>query len=541
MAQNLAINNSGATPFTFPGMTPAKYTLGLGGLTPTASTATASPKQSPAVLPPPPKPPSPPTNQDVKSHTVSSDGSVTQTYHPTTSGLLPSAPAKPTPTQASQANTAGETITDVNGNQGVAKFNSMTGQSLTPSSTDPTSPATPSTTPPAAPSNPVIDPKTGQATFPGLIAGLANVGTQGDPQVQKYTDDIANIEKQNANTQADIAANQNLSGSVANGRSAIATNLNTGKLNAAQSGLTNALSGQGQEISALNSAGGLAAPVTTPGLFSPQSGNAVNPQVVGNAVQQAINLVNNGTPVTDPTVQSLLSPFGFVGTNALVDAEQSMNGGKFNPTAQSTSANTNSQIGSQFQKQAATLDNSLKQFSNIGSIASNFLQSNKLINPNGLPAINGAISSYIGTLGNPAALKDYQLIMNDASALQQAVIGSYGNSTPTGDEAKTLSTDPTTLDAAGLSSWLNTLTQLGGSQLSSLQGSSSDAYNSSGSYSGAPTTANTATPTVAAPNTAITPVQGAQAASGEGLNILGGIEGLFGKVVGSAAQLFGEL
>jgi hypothetical protein len=78
-----------------------------------------------------------------------------------------------------------------------------------------------------------------------------------------------------------------------------------------------------------------AAPVQQAGLLTnPYTGQPLNPNLVSNAVQQANQLVSNGTPITDPTVQALLSPFGFYGTSALVQAQQVLTEGTFNPANQ---------------------------------------------------------------------------------------------------------------------------------------------------------------------------------------------------------------
>ncbi len=80
----------------------------------------------------------------------------------------------------------------------------------------------------------------------GLLQGIAEKGT---PQVDQMTKNIKGLQQ----TQTEIANNPNLASEVASGRGQALT----GQINAAQTGLSNALQQQGQQINAAGNAGQL--------------------------------------------------------------------------------------------------------------------------------------------------------------------------------------------------------------------------------------------------------------------------------------------
>ncbi len=400
---------------------------------------------------------------------------------------------------------------------------------------------------------------TGSNNLATANKGLLDIAQGNNPNIQADIQKINEIKKSMANTPGEIAANPNALQPISDARSAITSNAQNAQLSAAEAGLANEYTGQGQQISAgstvlgganttqgqgisgLGSNAGMLSPVTTPALFNPINGQPINPQLLGNAIKTANDLVNNGTPISDPTVQSLLSPYGFVGTQALVNAQQAASGGGFNPAAQNATANQNISQGTQYQGAATDLDTGLKQLDNVSSLATNFLNTNKLLNPSDNPDYNAGINTYVGKFKNPADKLNYEMIMGDIAKFQSQILASNNGQIPTAITNQLASFDPHNLSAAQLMPYLQTLKQLGGNQLSVLQGQSSSSLNSGAKpYAGSPT--QTSTTPISAP--AETSVGGSQvnnpilqAAIGNIMNIGGGI---WNSVTGLAAHLFGQ-
>lgn len=155
----------------------------------------------------------------------------------------------------------GQSFTDSNGNQGTAKFSSSTGQPLP--NPDNVNVGQGSTTGPytqtqdkglfgqlvgnsANASQGAYN--TGSSNYNAADIGLMGLVNNGSPEVNAANQNVQNITNQNANTQAAIGANPNIAQNVADARGLLATNLNATKLNTAETGLTNALSEQGQKI-----------------------------------------------------------------------------------------------------------------------------------------------------------------------------------------------------------------------------------------------------------------------------------------------------
>lgn len=114
-------------------------------------------------------------------------------------------------------------------------------------------------------------------TYGGLVGDLANLGKKGSSGVQKATDALANFRKSAANYKADIYSAPT-SARVMQGRDQAVQLANAQTDAALAASVQNALTAQGQEISALGTAAGYAQPVQiAPGstLSSPLTGETV--------------------------------------------------------------------------------------------------------------------------------------------------------------------------------------------------------------------------------------------------------------------------
>lgn len=362
------------------------FSLSTAGAMPTVSSNLSKPYSGPAItvgqLP----------SKQVNQTGLTNDGTnipvkLPTTTVPLTSGMLPSSAPKATTPLAST------TITDPAGNTVKHTYQNNTSSSAsTPSYSGPSyaglvgtdTRVTPNTTPPAQPVNvsagtnqPVnpsatsnantvpIDPATNQpyannTTTLQSAANAVNAARQPTADESYYNNmAVTGKELQNINTLSPYAESQlyggtgqqlapdeaapDLQGRAA-GTNALAGSLGNIFGSAAQTGETNAIAQQQQNLGGAEALLGSAAPVTQAGMLTnPYTGQPLNPSLVSNAVQQASQLVSNGTPITDPTVQALLSPFGFYGTSALVQAQQTLSGGNFNPANQSAAGQANAQ------------------------------------------------------------------------------------------------------------------------------------------------------------------------------------------------------
>lgn len=317
-------------------------------------------------------------------------------------------------------------------------------------------------------------------------------------------------------------------------------------------GNAQALTGQAQTQSAQQAAGGLSQPVTQFGqLTSPFTGTPIgggtitsNPQL-NTAVQSAMQLVQNGASPQDPAVQSLLSPFGYAGQQAFTNAQQQSTGGTYNPTAQSAVASSNASQGVNYKQQAVDLNTSLQQLDSASTLATNFLSS---ANANGIPLnstqnpnFNAGLNTYIGSITNPAAKLQYNAIIGDISKFTSSILASNSGQIPTAVTNTLQSFDPSTLSAAQLGPYLQTLQDLGNNQLNVLQNQTQNLVPNANTntYVGAPATQSTNAPT--APNSTVAnsaPQNPVQTGLGLGMNLIGGIENF---VSGLAGKLFSAL
>lgn len=265
----------------------------------------------------------PPTTQDVKAHTVNNaDGtSTSQTYYPSTS----------------QGSTPGIISGGSNTTQPI------TGNTQTPSG------ATVNADTGALVSNPT---NTG-TTLPGLIGQLAGQGqpsattqqAQGQSQqaftgTQNYIDQLNQSRLNEAQTLRNLADSPMPLGNATGYQQAISNyyaqqQAGLGAAGQAESNLYSpalnaAVTGQGQQITALNQAAGLSTPsnqfITQPfntqlvGADGQPIGGSSGNSAIQSAVVNAINLIKNGSGYSNAVAAANLGQFGPQGTTALLNA-----------------------------------------------------------------------------------------------------------------------------------------------------------------------------------------------------------------------------
>lgn len=370
------------------------------------------------------------------------------------------------------------------------------------SNPSPTSPIQPST--PIQTSTPTVPTPN---AFSSNVTNLTNIGSgQENPQVTKAREDLKNFQTQYAQqTGANSAAPIPLEFS--QGRNQVLANQYNAALPAYQGAVTNSITSQGQQIGAAEQAGSLSQPVGQFGLLTnPQTGQPLNTGVFQSAIQQAQQLVNNNVPVNDPSVQALLSPFGFVGPlafNQAMQSSQNSQGGTWNPAAQSAATSQNITQGVGSQQQAYNLNLGLQQLKTIQPVIQNFLQTSG-INPTDLPVMNTQIGTYIANLKNPAATVQYQYMINDLQKFASQMLQAGAGGTPTGTQAATDLMNPQNLSMNQIQYALNTLDALGSNQVGVLQQQSQASLGGQqGQYAGNPATVSSSVPI--APNNAGSP------------------------------------
>lgn len=259
---------------------------------------------------------------------------------------------------------------------------------------------------------------------------------------------------------------------------------------------------QGNIQSGLSSAAGYAQPVGQFGMLTnPQTGQPLNTGVFQGAVAQAKALVDNDADPAGSAVQSLLTPFGFIGQLAYNQAQGVLSGSGYNPTAQSAQTQQNVAQAAKAQNEAYQLNIGLENLKNIKPLAVDFIGKSGL-NSFDSPLYNKPINDYINTLGNTEAGIKAKAIMNDIKKYASQVLAAGAGGIPTDVHDAMSSVDPSTLNATQLQGYLNTLEALGGNQLKVLQDQSSASYGGNGGYSGNTASIASSVPT-GAPNTSL--------------------------------------
>ena len=182
-----------------------------------------------------------------------------------------------------------------------------------------------------APPTPAPAPATGNYTPPnqgttgvsqgGIIGNLLN---QGNGQQSQAVTDATNALKTDEQQQASqIAAYGGVGDSnLALGRTGLVNQLYASKIAADQAAVQNALTSQGQQIGATESAGGLNAPIVNPqtqGLVSPSQNATTNSTTSGGSLASMIGTRTNATGQTEYYNASAPGQPGFATPQALAD------------------------------------------------------------------------------------------------------------------------------------------------------------------------------------------------------------------------------
>lgn len=358
--------------------------------------------------------------------------------------------------------------------------------------------------------------------------------------VQKATQDLADFQRGLAKTYAGIESTP-IPLEFQQGREQVVGRQAASEQAALQSAVSNALQAQGQQISALQGAAGLAQPVSQFGMLTnPITGTPLNTQVFQSAIAQAQQLVNNGVPANDPSVQQLLSPFGFVGPLAFNQAQQALTGGNWNPAAQSAAAGQNISAATNFQQQAVALDTGLKNMRTISPLVTQ-AAAQVGINPTDATLYNAPINSYIAQIRNSGGFANFQAMINDIQRYSSQIISSGADLTPTGVTAATALMSPQNLSVPQIQSYLATLDQLGTNQLAVLQQQARAAGGSSAGYYGNPaniTSGYTAPQSNAYGGNVTSPL--GQFGAGVGLSALGQLENIGAQVLSFIGGMFAK-
>lgn len=288
-----------------------------------------------------------------------------------------------------------------------------------------------------------------QATYPGLVSGLASFNPFSNPQVsdaykkaQDINDQIAASKKNEAGAVAENRLNPIPIGDQT-GREAVIQNQYLSQQNAlssqlqGQSNLFGAgLTGTGQQVTAQTQAAGFAQPQLAgfnQQAFNPltsqfgsgqtgTTGNALSqlPAQAQSAIQSYAQQVQNGS-MTRADAESRLSAYGVAGTNALNEVL----GSGFNTNASNASAGTTA-TGQQIQTAASSTNKALDTLSSAFAALPAW-------QTGGIPATNSLANWIASNLGS-SALTQYKTNLADARSQLIGVLNSSGG-TPTGNEA----------------------------------------------------------------------------------------------------------
>lgn len=384
-----------------------------------------------------------------------------------------------------------------------------------------------------------------QSSFLGTLADKSQNAspeyTSAYNTAQDYAKQLADLKAKQAETYKNIEGTAGFMPQAA-GIEGIANRYFAGKeaaINSGYQGASNLISGantqQGLQQGAAASGAGLTSPAMQFGqLTNPQTGQPVsggtysnNPQL-NQAVQQALQLVQNGADPQGSAVQSLLAPYQNVGQQTFNQALLGGNTG-YNPTSASAVSQTNASVGSNYKTQAIALDTALKNLDNITPVAVDFITKSGL-NSSDSPLYNEKINDYISSLGNSEAAIKARAIMNDIQKYSGQILAANSGTIPTDVSNAMASLDPSNLNGTQLQGYLNALKVLGENQLVPLQEQANTLLGSAG-YTGGQSSIETTIPT-GTPNKSLgSGLTGTteKTLAGVGLAAAGGIENILEK------------
>jgi hypothetical protein len=168
---------------------------------------------------------------------------------------------------------------------------------------------------------------------------------------------------------------------------------------------------------------------------------------------------------------------------ALFDqAMEQQTGGSYNPATMSTQVATNNANLTKAQTESVDTGKALQQIDAITPVLTNFL-SNSGMNPYQAQLFNGPVSDYVSKIAGSGTAAQWSAQMSDLKNYTSQLISSGYGGTPSGAEASTLSQDPSKLSYKDLTSYLQTLKDLGGNRKAVLDSTIQQLGGSSG-YTG---------------------------------------------------------
>lgn len=324
--------------------------------------------------------------------------------------------------------------------------------------------------------------------YSGLVGDLAKLSKSGSPDVRAANDALVNFRTQAANYKADIYSAPT-SARVMQGRDQAVQLANAQTDAALAAGVTNALTGQGQQITGLGAAAGYAAPMQV----SP--GNIAIDPLTGKPMSSAPTQVPYGTQFLDPATGLPVGGGAMGGGNlnpvtAIPSYAQQVAGGGMsydqavsalggnpafvsalndqirgiNPNFSAVQSNANAAVQGTTLQQTAQQSNALQLASSNAYKALDLLSSsyNELggLQKTPIPLINkgvGAVSKNLGI--NAAQTQAYQTAIQEARAAVSQVLSAVGN-TPTYSESTAAAIIPDNAGPAQIASAIRTVEQL---------------------------------------------------------------------------------
>lgn len=325
-------------------------------------------------------------------------------------------------------------------------------------------------------------------TYSGLVGDLSKLAKEGSSGFLAANSALTDFRKNAANYQADIYSAPT-SARVMQGRGQAVQLANAQTDAALAAGVTNALTGQGQQLTALQGAAGLAAPTAV----SPGS-VAINP-LTGEPIASAPTQVPYGTQFLDPATGlpmgggaaagGSLNPIAAIpsyaqqvagggmsydqamaalGGNPAFAAELNAQIRAINPNFSAVQSNANAAV------QGTTLQQTAQQSNALQLASQNAYKALTLLNEsyNGLtglqktpiPLVNKGANLISSNLGlNAAGTQQYQTAIQEARAAVSQVLSAVGN-TPTYSESTAKAIIPDNAGPDQIASAIRTVEQL---------------------------------------------------------------------------------
>ncbi len=298
------------------------------------------------------------------------------------------------------------------------------------------------TTPPAKTNAPADE----KPSFGGILMDLIKKATEGSQGVQQARENLTKFQTGTADKIAAIRSDD-IPLEFQQGRAQVVQQASAEKEKALETGVSNALADQQQQLTALGAAGNLAQPIQSPysnQVLDPTTGLPIGGGAAGGSLQDAItsiaDKVRNGTMGYDAGVAALQG-YGQAGINGL----QTSLGPNFNiqqsnaqAAAQAATTLQTGTTGGVITKAADSANQALTKLeTDFGNLSK--------YQTNGIPFTN-SIANWFATKGGQGALAAYQTTLADARAQIVGVLTASGAATPTGAEdiAKTYLPDDMT-------------------------------------------------------------------------------------------------